>query len=127
MSYVEISEKSLTVAAEAAGSKLHHYERMADDNRLGASIEAHARTLDAFEAFRKEVSDAVEDVVDELRPTKVALLSRFIIAKPDPLVEAMREACGAQGLATKHTPGELTEHLRAALAARGLEIREMGQ
>lgn len=50
------------------------------------------------------------------------MLGRFIIAKPDTLVEAMQDACGPQGLATKHTPGELTGHLRAALAKRGLKI-----
>ena len=48
------------------------------------------RAIEQHERFRQEVSDAVADVIEELRPTKAALLSRFIIAKPDPLVEVMQ-------------------------------------
>ena len=47
------------------------------------------------------------------------VLNRFIIAKPDPLVEAVNEAWGWRG---PHP--DVTENLRAALAARNLEIRE---
>ena len=86
---------------------------------------ALCRALEQHEAFRREVSDAVESRWMNILAMKCEdVFSRFIIPKPDPLVEAMRDACGAQGLATKHTPVELTDHLRAALAARGLEIRE---
>lgn len=86
--------------------------------------EALCRAIEQHEAFRQEVSDAVTGFDEYGTEAAWERLSRFIIAKPDPLVEAMRDACGAQGMATKHTPVELTEHLRAALAARGLEIRE---
>ncbi len=120
---VEISEKSLVIAAEAAGSKLHHYERMSGDNRLGASIEAHARTLDAFEAFKREVSDAVEEIAKVWGTADPAwgYLRRFILPKPvDPLVEAMLE-CGFGD------SSNAADDIRAALAARGLEIREIEQ
>ena len=108
----QVSDWALTIAAEAAGSKLHHYERMADDNRLAQSIEAHARAIEQHEAFRQEVSDALEKrgfYIDDRD------LGRFIIAKPDPLVEAMQEWWDADGYADIET-------FRAAIEKRGGKI-----
>jgi hypothetical protein len=80
------------------------------------------RAIEQHEAFKQEVSDAVEyalatpDAVD---------LRRFIIPKPkpDPLVDALAQV--------DFVPWkELSKHaddFRAALEARGLEIREKGQ
>lgn len=91
-------------------------------NRLLDCIEQH-------EAFRREVSDAVADAefmidthCDEEALTLFSnRLSRFIIARPvDPLVEAWDEAWGE----LNDKPAKL-ETFRAALAARGLEIREV--
>jgi len=117
----QVSDWALTIAAEAAGSKLHHYERMADDNRLAQSIEAHARAIEKHEAFKQEVSDAVETLLSwpsiRSQGILVSTLNRFIIPKPDPLVEAL-EATGDD------EAEERAWRLRAALAARGLEIRE---
>ena len=121
----DIDPKALEHACQCAGRSVHHFDRMALDLPLRASIVAHARAIEQHEAFRQEVSDAVEDLRrewPEVRSHIVSRLSVFIIAKPDPLVEAMRDACGAQGIATKHTPGELTKHFRTALAARGGRI-----
>ena len=101
----QVSDWALTIAAEAAGSKLHHYERMADDNRLAQSIEAHARAIEQHEAFRQEVSDALEKrgfYIDDRD------LGRFIIAKPDPLVEDFGH--------------DLAADIRAAIEKRGGKI-----
>ena len=80
------------------------------------------RAIEQHEAFKQEVSDAVEyalatpDAVD---------LRRFIIPKPkpDPLVDALAQV--------DFVPWkELSKHaddFRAALEARGLEIKEKGQ
>ena len=90
----QVSDWALTIAAEAASSKLHHYERMADDNRLAQSIEAHARAIEQHEAFRQEVSDAVAaalDCGDVERLRREGILSRFVIAKPDLLAECLLE------------------------------------
>jgi hypothetical protein len=92
------------------------YEYLPEDHL----VRVLCRAIEAHEAFRQEVSDAVEDVIEELRPTKVALLSRFVITKPDPLVEALSEIDHAA-----MAPNECANDLRAALAARGLEIREI--
>ena len=127
----DIDPKALEHACQCAGRSVHHFDRMGDDLPLRASIVAHARAIEQHEAFKQEVSDAVERVFDECEEhIPIAFkpkLRSFIIAKPDPLVEAMRDACGAQGIATKHTPGELTKHFRTALAARGLEVRKIGE
>ena len=107
----QVSDWALTIAAEAAGSKLHHYERMADDNRLAQSIEAHARAIEQHEAFRQEVSDAVHQRFNYNRP-QYGCLERFIPLKPvDPLVEALEEWINS------HDPDD-GEAFRAAIEKR---------
>lgn len=89
-----------------------------------------------FEAFKREVSDAVEEA-HRVRNTNN--LTRFIIAKPDPLVAVAREmtlldgvvrtanqkAAIREGRAGNTATNDFYDRLRAALAARGLEIREV--
>jgi hypothetical protein len=80
------------------------------------------RAIEQHEAFKQEVSDAVEyalatpDAVD---------LRRFIIPKPkpDPLVEAMKK----MGWYLSESFLTDAEKFRDALDARGWEIREKGQ
>lgn len=83
---------------------------------------ALCRAIEREQAFRQEVSDAVEDMAQEKDVSSViAGLRHFIIAKPkpDPLVEAMRD------IEWHGTCEGDAEALRAALAKRGLEIREI--
>lgn len=79
--------------------------------------EALRRAIEQHEAFRQEVSDAVEDLLKwpsiKSQGIIVDRLARFIIAKPDPLVEAWIEATG-------NTVG--MEPLNEALAKRGGKI-----
>lgn len=82
-------QKALAQAVAAAGRRMQDYAIMAEENVLRQSIEAHARAIEQHEAFRQEVSDALEKrgfYIDDRD------LGRFIIAKPDPLVEALDEA-----------------------------------
>ena len=111
----DIDPKALEHACQCAGRSVHHFDRMGDDLPLRASIIAHARAIEQHEAFRQEVSNAIDSSV--LTPETEAHLSRFIIAKPDPLVDALLEtfprANGAEGMAAD---------LRAAIEARGGRI-----
>ena len=122
----ETEKKALEQAVAAAGRRMQDYAIMAEENVLRQSIEAHARVIEQHEAYKQEVSDAAVKATHTMAAGKLVeasgILAAFIIPKTNPLVEAMRDACGAQGIATKHTPGELTKHFRAALAARGGRI-----
>jgi hypothetical protein len=75
-----------------------------------------ADAIEQHEAYKQEVSDALEIYSPENRNPA---LGRFIIVKPDPLVEVMKELV----LTARMTSNDL----RAALEVRGLEIREKGQ
>ena len=74
-----------------------------------------AEAIEQHEAFKQEVSDAVEE---EFVLVDAHTLHRFIIpkTKPDPLVEVLTDTFGASLIDA--------DELRAALEARGLEIRE---
>jgi hypothetical protein len=78
--------------------------------------EALCRAIEQHEAYKQEVSD-VMTYIKALYPTLPRNFDRFIIPapKPDPLVEALKETYGASLVDA--------DELRAALEARGLEIR----
>ena len=91
-----------------------------------ATTEALCRAIEQHEAFRQEVSDAVGDTLFMVEThcdgEALALVSnrllKFIIPKPkpDPLVEVVKEV-------TWYDYEITVKELRAALEARGLEIR----
>ena len=70
------------------------------------------------EAFRQEVSDAVEQAQTkdwDIHP----VLWRFIIAKPDPLVEVFKEVDTGNGWDDEH---DYADQIRKAIQARGGKI-----
>jgi hypothetical protein len=77
------------------------------------------RAIEQHEAFRQEVSDAVESLCNTVlmghghRQMREMLSRRFIIAKPDPLVEALKQ------LNMSYVDAE---DFREALAKRGGKI-----
>lgn len=75
--------------------------------------------LEDIEPFRQDVSKAMT-YIKALYPTLPTDYDRFIISaeEPDPLDEVMSEFLWSP---------EATDDLRAALEARGLEIREKGR
>ena len=117
----DIEKKALEQAVAAAGRRMQDYAIMAEENVLRQSIVAHARAIEQHEAFRQEVSDAITGFDEYGTEAAWERLSRFIIAKPDPLVEVLQEISGEGGY-------DNFEHyayrLRSALEARDLEIRE---
>ena len=115
----DIDPKALEHACQCAGRSVHHFDRMGDDLPLRASIIAHARAIEQHEAFRQEVSDAVEEIAKAWGTADPAwgYLRRFIIAKPDPLVEVLAD----MGLKPKGGYDWASE-FRNTLAARGGRI-----
>ena len=83
---------------------------------------ALCRAIEQHEAYKQEVSDAIAFALKVYAGHSGALdpLKRFIIPapKPDPLVETLKNMDAVM---------ERLEAFRAALEARGLEIREKGQ
>jgi hypothetical protein len=94
--------------------------------------EALCRAIEAHEAFKQEVSDAITVLLDRCVGDSLSQgvinghLHSFIIRKPDPLVRVINEVIYAQ------PHGDIDEvrmanNFRAAMEACGLEIREKGQ
>ena len=88
-------------------------------NSFKAMIEL-AEQAEGFEAFKREVSDAIQSCM--LGPVAEERLSPFILPKPvDPLVDAIQEADEVETGWSRAS--DYAEHLRAALAKSGLEVR----
>jgi hypothetical protein len=116
-----IEAKALALLNDVLAERVHW--QMTGSRADNASIEALCRAIEQNEAYKQEVSDAVEYALDTT-PDAVDL-RRFIIPKPksDPLVEVIAECDDG----TWETKAEYANKFRAALEARGLEIREKGQ
>ena len=108
----EIEQKALALLKECGWGGAHL------KRAWNPRYEALCRAIEQHEAFKREVSDAIIDCGAE------RYLSRFILPKPvDPLVDAIQEADEVEtGWARA---SDYAEHLRAALAKRGLEVREI--
>jgi hypothetical protein len=116
----DIEAKALALVREVLAER-DLSDKRAVRREVSPYTEALCRAIEAHEAFRQEVSDAVEMLIERYsRNFLREHLSHFIIPKPDPLVEAI-EKCAAQMHLTSE---DAANALRAALEARGLEIRE---
>lgn len=116
----DIEKRALALLNEVERSSWEYYEieRIPNFSALCRAIEQH-------EAFRHEVSDAVEEVRDTTTWDVHPKLWRFIIPKPvDPLVEALREAGEQTGGQVSNE--RLAHDLRAAMKARGYEFTKIG-
>lgn len=118
----EIERKALALLNEVARERgsTHDSELL---DRGFVEGEALCRAIEQHEAFRQEVSDAVENL---FAPgcfleggSLYATLSRFIIAKPDPLVEAVKDCQFASLYAIEDY---VAKKLRAAIEKRGGKI-----
>jgi hypothetical protein len=81
---------------------------------------ALCRAIEQHEAFKQEVSDAVEAYLNPNNRIYSHSLNRFVIPKPkpDPLAGVLEEVFSVSAVSGR---------INAALEARGLEIREKGQ
>ena len=99
----------------------------ADCHAAADMLEEYLATKQEYSDFRQKVSDVVKAFNKRwaILPQEdwEALLGFIIPApKPDPLVEVMKQAGWADAVIESCAPS-----LRAALDARGLEIKEKGQ
>ena len=113
-------EKALAMIAPSAFYEIN-------PENVSILVKGFKTAIEQHEAFRQEVSDAVT-YIKSLYPTLPIDCERFIIPapKPDPLVRVINEVIYAQ------PHGDIDEirmadDFRAALEARGLEIREKMQ
>lgn len=113
----EIEKKALTLLNERHSP----YEYAPDDH----PVRVLARAIEQHEAYKQDVSDAVEATLNTMLRIHGASTDRllrkclgyFIIPKADPLVEAMIE-CGFGD------SSNAASDIREALAKRGLKIVE---
>jgi len=87
-----------------------------DEAQYSTAIQALCRAIEQHEAFKREVSDAIELNWSGSNFGPPAHLVRFIIPKPDPLVEVWDHMIVTGNF------GPLA--FRAAIEARGLTITE---
>jgi hypothetical protein len=118
----DIEQKALALVNQVSFERVQHrYTSLA---RAGdAKVEALCRALEQHEAFKQEVSDALEEYKADQpyvwKRSASDYFCRFIINadKPDPLVEVLDD------MEWRNNSDEWAADLRAALEARGLEIR----
>ena len=110
-SMTETERKALALVNEVNRLNCCHMGEVSSQ----VAIRTLLRAIEQHEAFRQEVSDVCMEVRlhDGLHK-----LARFIIAKPDPLVEALNKMAEDDDWFDEHHAA----CLRAALAARGGRI-----
>lgn len=79
----DIKKKALALVNEVA----KHYRANIGEADFDEVERAFYRVIEQHEAFRQEVSDAVEGYTSMVGLDPKRYFARFIIAKPDPLVE----------------------------------------
>jgi hypothetical protein len=117
----DIEAKALALVNEARRER--NIPLLFSFSRKFSDEEALCRAIEQHEAFKQEVSDAVEAYLkwsDECLLARRDGFDRFVIPKPDPLVEVMIEWFSMKGLSNE----DHANNLRAALDALGFEIRE---
>ena len=123
----EIEKKALALLNECAGQEVYGGWGTFDPNQSPCT-RALCRAIEQHEAYKQEVSEAAVKATHTMAAGKLVeasgILAAFIIAKPDPLVEVIADYKRTKGTGEYATNKDMANALRAALAARGLEIRE---
>ncbi len=118
----DIEAKALALVNKVSDNKHTDARSIHEVYSAVALSTALCRALEQHEAFKQEVSDAVEEYFGEHLVAEDGgdTLASFIIPKPkpDPLVETLKNMDAVM---------ERLEAFRAALEALEIEIREKGQ
>lgn len=120
----ETEKKALALVNEVA----KHYRANIGEADFDEVERAFYRAIEQHEAFKREVSDAVEALKKVWgggwhQCSEAQMCDRFIIPKPDPLVEAVDELWTQDRDKAKY----MADQLHKYLAARGLEVRKIGE
>lgn len=121
----DIEKKALALVNEVEGGNWLPHET--DRIRNFATI---CRAIEQHEAFKHEVSDAVEFSIANYEGLAFPRLTRFIIAKPDPLVEVISSALREGSPFDEDLSHDYTAEAKviaAAIRASGLEVRKIGE
>lgn len=118
----ETEKKALALLNEACRGRTTILYNADTSREYSVEMEALCRAIEQHEAFKREVSDALVEVRDTTTYEVHPKLWRFILPKPDPLVEAWLEAFPGNHIDDAR---EECAKISASLAARGLEIREV--
>lgn len=103
---------------------LANFELALDHSTRCQVANAYKNLIEQHEAFRQEVSDAVKDYVGYVPLDSPSHpITRFIIAKTDPLVDALYEAFPISFDDVPMLPDDISNFYEA-LAKRGLKIVE---
>ena len=123
----EIEQKALALVNEVLAELAMPPHRVFRRNVHWANTALY-RAIEQHEAFKREVSDAVEAVFAGYHDAPIpwvvmrSKLEPFILPKPvDPLVAVMDDFMSMDGGRLE----ECVEQFRVALARRGLEVREI--
>ena len=120
----ETEKKALALVNEVRDER--GFRLNVEMQREDMAQEALCRAIEQHEAFRQEVSDAVEGFYRD-NPYEISCycddLKRFIIPKTDPV----RALFDYLETTENFYPPEFEGDIRAALAARGLEVRKIGE
>ena len=114
-----------TEAADRIEAQAAEIEKLREALKDAHDALVSARAIEQHEAFRQEVSDAVEDASNAtgLNGASRAMIAnrfaRFIIAKPDPLVEALDEVRQNR---PHYVVDDMASDRRAAIEKRGGKI-----
>jgi hypothetical protein len=117
----DIEAKALALVNKVSDNKHTDARSIHEVYSAVALSTALCRAIEQHEAFKQEVSREMEEYSKWCKSVGLQfplLLERFIIPKPkpDPLVDVLADTFGASLIDA--------DELRAALEARGLEIRE---
>ena len=121
----DIEEKALVLANEVLAEWGVLKKAVEVPKNSDAFSRALLRAIEQHEAFKQEVSEVMM-YIKAVYPALPRNFNRFIIPKPkrDPLVAAVYEVDNGP---VWGSPEDYCNKIRAALEARGLEIREKGQ
>lgn len=124
-----VEEQAVVLVNEVRAEREQEIWKGVGDRRgYGIVLEALCRAIEQHEAYKQEVSDAMT-YIKALYPTLPTNYDRFIIPapKPDPLVDIMEQCSTVDAEEGETYEDAMVRNIRAALEARGLEIREKGE